>query len=276
MSRKRKKPSRRHREVKLMPKLTIRVRPDGWGQVSALSIESLLQNTAAHINDHLREPVTVPISVRRTDSGPMTLPQESSPDQYCVALSAGDSYWCQYVYQFAHEFCHVMINPFVPRIGSNSWIEETLAELASLFALRRMAEQWETHTPTGHDAAFAPSFATYIQDYLSDPQRSMPVGVELPEWVSDNEPVLRSGPNLATMEQWDAEQRNRMTVVANELLPLFEQQPVSAWNAVKRLPVANLSAISLMPTSEYLQYWRSEADERDTSTVELVMRILGR
>ena len=29
---------------------------------------------------------------------------------YQVRLSARDTYWCQYVYQFAHELCHVMIN----------------------------------------------------------------------------------------------------------------------------------------------------------------------
>ena len=273
MSRKRKRPSRRRREVEPLDKLTIRVEPNGWGCASVIVIRSLLQNTASHINDHLREPVTVPISVRRSDGGPITLTQESTPDLYQVALSARQTYWCQYVYQFAHEFCHVMINPFVSRRGSNCWIEETFCELASVFTLRRMAEQWKTHPPIGHYSEFAPSLAGYAQKLLTYPQRSLPAGVELPKWISDNAPALRSGPNFRNIKQWDARQRKRMAVVAYELLPLFEQQPASAWNAVKRLPSGNDTALD-MPTRDYLQYWRSVVDEHDIATVELVMRSL--
>ena len=254
--------------------LSMCVAPNGWGDASVINIRSLLQNTASHINDHLRDPVTASISVRRSDNGPITLIHESTPAIHKVALSARDTFWCQYAYQFAHEFCHVMINPMTERRGPNAWVEETLCELASVFVLRRMAEEWKSQPPRGHRSGFAPNFATYAQDHLSDPQRSMPVGVELPKWVSDNEPALRSGPNLRTMEQWDARQRNRMTVIAYDLLPLFEQKPASAWNAVKRLPVGNNAALN-MPTSDYLQYWRSVVDERDIATVELVMRSLG-
>ena len=100
----------------------------------------------------------------------------------------------------------------------------------------------ETHPPIGHYSEFAPSLAKYAQERLTDPQRSLPAGAELPEWISDNAPALRRGPNFLNMEQWDARQRNRMGVIANDLLPLFEQQPASAWNAVKRLPVGNDAA----------------------------------
>ena len=159
MSRKRKRPSRRRREVEPVAMLTIRVEPNDWGRAPVSDIRSLLQNTASHINDHLRDPVTVPISVRRSDDGPITLIHESTSDLHKVALSARDTFWCQYVYQFAHEFCHTMINPFVLRVGSNCWIEETFCELASVFTLRRMAERWETHPPCGHYSEFAPSLA---------------------------------------------------------------------------------------------------------------------
>ena len=79
---------------------------------------------------------------------------------------------------------------------------------------------------------------------------------------------------LRPWTQWDARQRNRMAVVAYALLPLFEQQPASAWNAVKRLPVGNDAALN-MPTPDYLQYWRSVVDEHDMATVKLVIRSLG-
>ena len=273
MSRKRKTPSRR-REVKPMPKLTIRVEPDGWGHPSLSAIGSLLQNAASHINGHLRKSVIAPISVRWSDDGPITLIQESTQELYKVTLSARSAYWGQYVYQFAHEFCHVMINPFVPRRGSNAWIEETFCELASVYVLRRMAGQWKTSPPMGHYSGFAPSLAKYAQDRLSDPQRSLPAETDLLAWRSANEPALRHGPDFGTMEQWDARQRNRMAVMAYGLLPLFEEHPASAWNAVRRLPVDGDPAALNMPTSDYLQYWRSVVDERDTPAVELVMSAL--
>ena len=254
--------------------LSMCVAPNGWGDASVINIRSLLQNTASHINDHLRDPVTASISVRRSDNGPITLIHESTPAIHKVALSARDTFWCQYAYQFAHEFCHVMINPMTERRGPNAWVEETLCELASVFVLRRMAEEWKSQPPRGHYSEFAPSLAKYAQKYLNDPQRSLPAVSDLSEWISENEPALRRGPNFATMEQWDARQRNRMAVVAYALLPLFEQQPASAWNAVKRLPVGNDATLN-MPTSDYLQYWRSVVDERDIATVELVMRSLG-
>ena len=256
-----------------MDMLTIHVELSDWGHASVSAIGSLLQNAASHINDHLREPVISPISVRRSDDGPITLIQESTPDLHKVALSAQGAYWCQYVYQFAHEFCHVMINPFVPRRGSNAWIEETFCELASVYVLRRMAEQWKTYPPPGHYSEFAPSLAKYAQDRLSDPQRSLPAGTDLLAWRSANEPALRRGPNFGTIEQWDATQRNRMAVIAYGLLPSFEQQPASVWNVVRRLPVGDPAALN-MPTSDYLQYWRSVVDEHDTPAVELVMSAL--
>lgn len=253
--------------------LTIRVELSDWGHASVSDIGSLLQNAASHIHDHLREPVIAPISVRRSDDGPITLIQESTPELYRVALSARGTYWCQYVYQFAHEFCHVMINPFVPRRGSNAWMEETFCELASLFVLRRMSEQWEVHAPPGHYSEFAPSLAKYAQDRLTDPQRSLPAGSDLAAWRLENEPALRRGPNLLNVEQWDAGQRNRMAVMAYGLLPLFEQQP-SVWNAVRCLPAGDPAVLN-MPTRDYLRYWRSVVDERDIATVEPIMHFLG-
>lgn len=57
----------------------------------------------------------------------------------CIFLNVKDNYWCQWVYQFAHEYCHHLIN------GSHSgdwsgllWFEETICELSSLYNLRRM------------------------------------------------------------------------------------------------------------------------------------------
>ena len=82
---------------------------------------------------------------------------------YQVRLSARDTYWCQYVYQFAHELCHVMINFDRHRAHKHRWFGEALCELASLFVLHRLAAAWAEGPPDGvaNAAAFAPNFTTY-------------------------------------------------------------------------------------------------------------------
>lgn len=49
-------------------------------------------------------------------------------------------YWCQFIYQFAHEFCHYIIPQNVAQ--TMRWFEESLCELSSQFFLLKSAEQW--------------------------------------------------------------------------------------------------------------------------------------
>lgn len=60
----------------------------------------------------------------------------ASESHNIIFLSTEGNYWCQWVYQFAHEYLHHVIN------GSLSgdtdgviWFEETLAELSSIYQL---------------------------------------------------------------------------------------------------------------------------------------------
>ena len=210
------------------------------------------------------------------DTGPQSIIEDaaSDPPKAKVTLSARDAYWCQYAYQFAHEFCHVMINSPLSRLGSNCWIEEVFSELASVFVLQRMAEQWEIRPPLYHSSEFASAHAQYANDLLTDPKRTLPVGTSLPQWFLENEPALRSGPRLGATEQWDAQQRNRMAVLAGAFLPAFEEQPVSAWNAVTRLPVSD-HADKKRSTSDYLHDWRSYVEPSDRPIVDQIVRMLG-
>jgi hypothetical protein len=68
-----------------------------------------------------------------------------------VLLNTQGRYWAQVAYQFAHEFCDVLANvpPNDPGWKPSEWIEESLCETASQFALRSMARSWAIALPYG-------------------------------------------------------------------------------------------------------------------------------
>lgn len=60
-------------------------------------------------------------------------------DSHLIFLAVRDNYWCQWVYQFAHEYCHHLINgPLSGEWSKMLWFEETICELSSLYNLYMM------------------------------------------------------------------------------------------------------------------------------------------
>lgn len=60
-------------------------------------------------------------------------------DCHLIFLAVRDNYWCQWVYQFAHEYCHHLINgPLSGEWSKMLWFEETICELSSLYNLYMM------------------------------------------------------------------------------------------------------------------------------------------
>ena len=256
--------------------LQVHVETNDWGEAPSVDIELLLTNAASHLNRELWNPVAGTINVRRaplTDHSPRTLIGESRPGSYVVQLTAKDRLWSQYAFQFVHEFCHVLIDPFSWHPGPNSWFEESVCELASVFVLRRMSEQWTTDPPYRNWSSYSSSLVDYANQRLSAPQRTLPDSICLSEWLSANEGDLRQGPELAAAEQWATERRDKMAVIAYALLPLFEKQP-EAWNAVQRLPRGQHPARD-NPTRDYLRSWRSAVAPRDEHVVDQVGQLLG-
>ena len=54
-----------------------------------------------------------------------------------IKLSARDTYWNKYAYQFAHEFCHVISKHDNLKENPNNWFHEAICELSiHAFTLR--------------------------------------------------------------------------------------------------------------------------------------------
>lgn len=237
--------------------MEISVSNSGWGAAQPIDVAVLLADVASHLNRLLVEPVAEQIRVVPV-SGPAAVPRTlyryGALGPVTIQLTARDRKWAKFSYQFAHEFCHVVSD--YERLGENpnNWFHEALCELASVFALRRMAERWPTQPPYLHWAGYASALSDYADNLLADENRQMPGGLTLANWLPVHEGELRQDPHV----------RVKNAVVAYRLLPLFEAEP-SGWNAVRSLP----SSTGIL--TEYLADWHEGVRTADKSFVKRVI-----
>lgn len=134
---------------------------------------------------------------------------------YQVFLSASDTYWSQYVYQFSHELCHILTNFDSFKKHKHKWFEESLCELASLHVLRSLAKGWKEHPPSGVYGASA--FARNHQTYAERVERktTVPHQSDLPAWLNRNIDLLEDNPTRRELNR----------VVAVSLSGNFRQNP---------------------------------------------------
>ena len=238
--------------------LRLRVVSSNWGDSSSHSIEVLLTDVASHLTLLFREPPTgiIVVAPTPTTEGDPITPYRPSPQvPFTILLSARDDYWCQFAYQFSHELCHVLSDYERLRENPNNWFHEAICELASVFALRRMAERWLTCPPYPGRTDYADSLDSYADSYLSRAERRLPVGTTLSDWLLSEEDSLRQ----------DRHQRDKNAVVAYTLLPIFESEP-AGWNAIRRLPKSSAMF------EGYLREWHSLVEPLDRPFVK---RMLG-
>lgn len=81
-----------------------------------------------------------------------------------IHISCMDTSWSQIAFQLSHEFCHLMIGRPVTR--NLRWFEESIAEVASLFFMSKLADIWENTGILGNPD-YAESLRTYIQNRIA-------------------------------------------------------------------------------------------------------------
>lgn len=231
----------------------------------AASITPLLYDSAKHLTRYLRDPIHHPLLIEISSKhpcAPITLYRNSDSEPIRILLSATENYWCQYIFQFVHELCHVISNYEELRASANAWLHETLCEIASLFVLRRVAKQWLTSPTFPGRQDYAISLRNYAGERMESPDSQLPLNLSLSEWVALNEAEFR----VETVT--NPQQRSNQSRIANSLLPLFEEQP-SGWNAITRLPVSGSSL------REYLGEWHSIVALEDKHFVWRIAAALG-
>ncbi|AYH43295.1 hypothetical protein [Azoarcus sp. DN11] len=245
--------------------LTIRVEGEGWGSAERDEIEALLYAVADELTGGSAAGPVDPIVVTHASGSPVTLFDKGREGEYRVSLSARDRGWAQYAYQFGHELCHILSNYEMrahdPGRRKTQWFEEALCETAGLYVLRSMAQHWRTDAPYPGWDVYAPSLAAYAEHLVAEPHRQLPPGMSVAGWLESKLPGLSADPY----------RRSDNEVVANLLLPRFEQEPGN-WVLLRYLNLAPSAPGSL---AGYLAQWRDSAPADRRGFISTLAGTLG-
>lgn len=120
------------------------------------------------------------IFVRPSNTGYPHIAPTKIEGKQIIFLTASNSYWCQYVYEFSHEFCHFWIGGSLYDLRTGFyWLKETLCELSSLYVLSRLSHKWTSLVPENLD--YGKAVADYLQECTSG---ITPAGLPLEEYIS--------------------------------------------------------------------------------------------
>jgi len=243
------------------PTLELRIAPEGWGEASTRDIEAVLRSSAGTLLPRfpgLHLPV---LEISRSTKDPITLFKRGPAGEIRIKLDVEGLLWARFAFQFSHELGHVLsgVEEFP---NPNLWFEETLCEVASLYALSRMAETWKTRPPYANWADYAPELKKYRDERIRNASEKLPAGMSLKDWFRGKEPLLRKDPHL----------RAANLTLAAALLPLFEEAP-GHWEALRSLNTIHGDATRSFPG--YLGDWSRSASEKHRDFIEAIADRLG-
>ena len=131
-----------------------------------------------------------------------------------IYLHTRGDFWCQWIYQFAHEYCHHIINgTMTGELSGLMWFEESVCELASMYNLNSLFRIWSQY-PQSVQRHYAPSF----QDYLND-------------LLAENPELYASTLHPKFLQSWDSllrenvYHRDHYNAIAARMFPLFLENP---------------------------------------------------
>jgi len=236
--------------------LTVRVMSDDWGDATRSEIRQVLESAGGELWGNFPKRRISPIIVQRSRRAPITLYRRGPKGEYLIKLTPKGRYWCQFAYQFTHEFGHILANYSHKTPRANKWFEESLCEMASIYAMKKMAVTWKTSPPHPHWKGYAEDIQAYVDD-LQKPEDHLPKGKTLAVWYKGNSGALRAAPCL----------RDKNRIVANSLLELFEATP-GDWAAIGYLNSGKPASDSLQ---DYLSNWYRQTPIAHRKTVGRVI-----
>jgi len=142
--------------------------------------------------------------------------------------------------------------------GRHRWFAEVVAEIAGVFALRRISETWEIAPPYPDWQGYAPAIRQYADERVQTAK--LPCGITLAEWFSVNESELQRDPC----------HRGQIAIVAAAILPLFEAEP-ACWEATDWLDF-DMSRGSF---AEYLEEWHQRVPAKLRPFVKRIVQEFG-
>ena len=233
-----------------------------WNGGSREDVTKVLQSVADQLMVRCPDRKLNKILVSPSDDVPITLYKKGPHGEYLVRLSARQTYWAQYAYQFSHEMGHLLCNCDRRKAGGNFWFEECLCETSSLFVMRELKSAWEKEPPYPNWKNFAPAFASYRTDLLKPEDRRLAEGVKLPDWLKENLMEMSNERVLTA----------RSKLVSGYLVPLFDEHP-EGWQTLAWINLGDKDHEADFKT--YLQGWHDRVPEKQRPFVASIQSLFG-
>lgn len=223
----------------------VRVVAKGF-EASEADISAVLSSTTRELWKHFPDYKLEPMVVVRGNQGPITLFDRNARGEIIVKLDTHKTYWSQYAYQWAHELCHVLTG-FRNDGRENKWFEESLCELASLYAMRRMSETWEHDPPYSNWKDYRHALKNYVEKIIDSREKIK--AADLDDFYTKHRDTLRKS----------STERNLNGTIALALLPLFEEKP-ARWGAIRFLNTT--PAGKNLSLKDYFAKWHKDAPKK--------------
>lgn len=209
----------------------------GFGHIDVPIIADILRSVDIELSNAIQatpfssKPCLVSYSYAM--DGPMCCNEGESHHIY---LRTGNGYWAQWYYQFAHEYCHHLIDGALSgEVTGLIWFEETICELSSMYNLQRAAESWTlSHNPT--KVCFVPALRSYLDNLLLQEETNKCAAI----------PCKTIGAPLEYLSKERQYHRDLYRCFATMLFPLFLSNPrlwkiilhfgdMRGWNSLEEL-----------------------------------------
>jgi len=207
--------------------------------------------------------------IYHSDNYPITVYDHRPDGRISIGLATSGLFWCQYAFQFAHEFCHALAghsndwqNRKIKGTSANHWLEESLCEVSSLFALRAMGQTWKTSPPYSNWKDYSSALTTYAQDRLNEANKELPADQPFVPWFRQQVDTLQRNSTL----------REKNLVIAGRLLPIFEEEP-SGWESVTFLNLSERRSVDAIPN--HFARWNENVPKNQRAFVHKVAKALG-
>ena len=223
-----------------------RIEPAGFKMEEGELRTLFMETTAVFPRPPRKDP---PVFISRDSSGPIVLYQRTPRGEVAMQLDSGHHYFSQLIYQFAHELAHIRAD-FQPVTHENKWLEETLCETASLFALRQLALRWEKKAPNSNLYNYRQHLTSYAERVMKSREPLTPK--TSPAFYQKHRKTLRKSPT----------ERNLNGAFANLILPLLEKEPVH-WRTLAHFPRQKGATLA-----QHFLLWRTASPRKHHSFLQ--------
>lgn len=162
------------------------------------------------------------------------------------------SYWAQAVYQYAHEYCHYLINSPLPALR-DEWFEEVICECCSRFALYQLSND-----PLAKQLQFNLAFREYYTNLFK--KKNQPFN--LADLSNDNSSILQE-------MRSNHEDRNKFNYIANQIYPIIRENN-AFWKSIYLLSDFNNSRSFI----ENMSHWYQGAPATTKNQIREIIKLM--